>query len=212
MSPPPTLEDATAMAVFADQLQGCGDPRGELVQLQLAREHAPFDARLERAEAACLARHDRALLGALRTATSLFQLTWRRGFIVQAQLQSWSGATVYERGRWVEPPQSARSRLPRLVRELLALESARPLRALTVLMPFSSFSTEQLLACADEVVRARHPALEVLVLHLLEPVPRNDWSGQWTDDWAPAPTTEFRAGRLDVSVSASLAARVRQRL
>ena len=35
----PPLDDADAMAVFADQLCAQGDPGGELVQLQLGELH-----------------------------------------------------------------------------------------------------------------------------------------------------------------------------
>lgn len=42
----PPLDDADAMAVFADQLCAQGDPGGELVQLQLGELHVSADAGL----------------------------------------------------------------------------------------------------------------------------------------------------------------------
>ncbi|MFZ5440600.1 MAG: hypothetical protein ACOZQL_11365 [Myxococcota bacterium] len=201
MSALPPLDDTAAMSVFADLLQVRGDPRGELVQLQLARERFPSDARLARAEAQHLARNDRHLLGALRTATSLCQLSWRRGFIVEARLQSWTaGQPQWFRGRWVEPSPPARPKLPRLVRELLSLESARPLQMLTVALPRSRFSGEQLVRCAEVVARAKHGELRVLALHLLDPVPRD-----WSDEWEVGPTTEFSMRGLHVSAASPLA-------
>lgn len=200
----PALDDTAAMMVFADLLSVRGDPRGELMQLQLARERFPSDERLAKAEAQHLARNDRALLGGLRTATSLCQLTWCRGYVVQAQLQSWVGARPepQRRGR-VAPQPPARARLPRLVRELLALESARPLQMLTVTLPRSSWADGVLADCALEVGRAAHAGLRVLELHLVEAT----WD-QWEERWEVRSTTDFTTRGLSVSVSSSAAERV----
>lgn len=218
----PPLDDTDAMMVFADLLSVRGDPRGDLIQLQLARERRPTDERLAKAEAQHLARNDRALLGGLRTATSLCELTWCRGYVVQAQLQSWVGA-LPEWARTARPPRrgqqrprrsrsSARQeeaspstpRLPRLVRELLALESARRLQRLTVSLPRSASADGVLEACASEVARAAHVELQSLALHLVEP----SWD-QWEERWEVRATTDFTArGGLSVSVSSTVAAQV----
>lgn len=200
----PALDDTAAMMVFADLLSVRGDPRGDLMQLQLARERFPSDERLAKAEAQHLARNDRALLGGLRTATSLCQLTWCRGYVVQAQLQSWVGSQPERvRGGRVAPEPPARTRLPRLVRELLALESARPLQVLTVTLPRSPWADGVLVDCAAEVARAAHAALTVLSLHLVE------LSDEWEPRWEVRPTTDFTArGGLSVSVTSTAAARV----
>ncbi len=42
----PPIDDAAAMAVLADELSARGDPRGELIHLELALESTPGDARL----------------------------------------------------------------------------------------------------------------------------------------------------------------------
>ncbi|MDP3155742.1 MAG: hypothetical protein Q8N23_23925 [Archangium sp.] len=193
------------MAVFADLLCGQGDPRGELVQLQLAREQKPHDARLARAEAAHLARHDRALLGGLRTATTLCELTWRRGFIVEAKLRSF--AQDLAEPRTGLQPEPRRSRLPRLVRELLTLESTRRLSMLTVQLPYSTFARAQLSACVDEVVSAQPDSLRVLSVHVLEQR-YDDW---YSNDWSVAATVDEQVGEVFVSVDAGLAGVVLRR-
>lgn len=211
MTPPavPPLDDFAAMAVFADLLSGRGDPRGELVALQLEREQRPFDARLAKAEAEHLARHDRALLGGLRTATSLCELTWRRGYIVEAKLRSFAQDLTdrFTGQRLVIEPK--RARLARLVRELLALESAQQLAMLTVQLPYSSFARAHLLACVDEVLAASPGALRVLGVHLLEQRYRDDW---YSADWHAAATIEELVGDLHVSADAAFAPEVFSRL
>jgi hypothetical protein len=210
MTPPvlPPLDDSAAMAVFADLLCGRGDPRGELVQLQLERERRPNDLRLARAEAAHLARYDRALLGGLRTATTLCELTWRRGYIVEAKLHSSSRDLVdYRTGQRLNTAPK-RHRLARLVRELLTLESAQQLVMLTVQLPYSSFARAHLLACLDEVAQLQPRALRVLGVHLLEQ--RYD---EWhSEDWTVSATLEEQVGELHLSVDAGLAAAVHDRL
>lgn len=202
----PPLDDAAAMAVFADALCQRGDPRGELVQLQLGLEERPGDPRLVRAEAEHLARNDRALLGGLRTATTLCQLTWRRGYVVEAKVKSLAQdpADLWPRGRVrADPP---RVRLARVVRELLSLESAQPLSMLTVQMPYSTFARAHLLACVEEVAQGTPPALRVLAVHVLEARYDDDWSGS---TWQAATTVEEQLGDLHVSVDAALVSPVR---
>jgi len=204
----PPLEDTAAMSVFADMLCVRGDPRGELVQLQLARERWPSDARLAREEAAHIARNDRALLGGLRTATSMCEFVWRRGYIVEAKLQSLARTeNQWRAGRWV-PLEPKKPKLPRLVRELLSLDSARPLAMLTVSLPFSNFTREQLLGCAEVIAARRTPALSVVSLHALELVDR-DWNGE---SWIIGATTEERLGELHVSAAVGVANEVFARL
>ena len=208
MPPVPPLDDSAAMAVYADLLSVRGDPRGELVQLQLERERRPFDPRLVRAEAEHLARHDRALLGGLRTATTLCELIWRRGYIVEAKLRSFAQDPDdrFTGQRLAVEPK--RARLGRLVRELLALESAQQLAMLTVQLPYSSFARAHLLACVDEVVVAAPASLRVLGVHVLEPNYDN-----WQDsEWRVAATLEQQLGDLHVSAAAAFAPTVFARL
>jgi hypothetical protein len=159
-----------------------------------------------RAEAEHLARNDRALLGGLRTATTLCQLTWRRGYVVEAKVKSLAQdpADLWPRGRVrVDPP---RVRLARVVRELLTLESAQPLSMLTVQMPYSTFARGHLLACVEEVAQGTPPALRVLAVHVLEERYDDDWSAS---GWQPAATVEEQLGDLHVSVDAALVSPVR---
>jgi hypothetical protein len=195
----PPFDDPQAMAVFADLLSSRGDPRGELAQLHLALEHRPFDPALQRAVARHLALHDRELLGPLRTATTLFEFHWQRGFIVSAELKSQAGLPHWSRGRLVEPP--ARSRLPRALQHLLALESARFLRHLTISLPFSRFGQQTLLDCAHVLGRAPH-RLASLAMFLLVPA-------SWDEhELEPRETKESTLGDLNLTLDASIAAQV----
>jgi len=70
--------------VFADWLQGVGDPRGELINVQHALETATGDerARLAESEKRILSTHKKRLLVDGFVAT----LVWRRGFVRRLQL------------------------------------------------------------------------------------------------------------------------------
>jgi hypothetical protein len=182
------------MGVFADMLSVRGDPRGELTQLQLALEHRPGDPRLVRAIDQFIARNDRQLLGPLRTSTSLCSFRWHRGYIVDAKLRTLAGQRLYQRGAWVEP--ELKSKLPRVTRELLRLESAQPLSMLSITVPRSWRSRALLLECVDEVVRATH-RLDVLGVYF-------DDVDEWNQP-ALGDTLEERIGTLHVSADASIA-------
>ncbi len=193
----PPLDDVTAMSVFADMLSVRGDPRGELVQLQLGRERWPSDARLARAEATHLALNDRSFLGSLRTATSMCEFVWWRGYIVEARLRSRAQQVGHWRhGRWIEVTPK-KPKLARLVKDLLALESAAPLKSLSISLPRSRVSGDVLLECADAVFAAPGE-LRSLSLHQLV------GDGDGDDDWATLPTVEDQRGALHVSRDASL--------
>ena len=83
--------DASAYMVYADWLQGQGDPRGELISLQLAAE-TKRDAKLAKAAAALIESHAEVLLGPLGAHTKTYDghdrdaFTWRFGFIHAAKL------------------------------------------------------------------------------------------------------------------------------
>lgn len=149
------LDDADAVAVFADALESVGDPRGQLTHLQLALEQRPRDTKLLAAHARHLALHGKALFGVLATATSLFRFHWRRGFVVQAVLAS-EQRDVRRLGR-VEPAR--RNRFPRLLRALDGLPVMRRLEALAVRMPDSTFARAQLGEALGEIVELRLPLL-----------------------------------------------------
>lgn len=153
------FDDFDAMAVLADELSAAGDPRGELMALQLALENGPHGrvgAEIERH----LARHGRALLGPLHLATSLLELRWARGYLVEAKVASLASAPVQTGASFV--PKS--SRVPWAVKQLLAHESARVLSILRLEMEFSAFGTEQLLLAVDAVA-ANPRSLKVLSVH-----------------------------------------------
>ncbi|HET7503617.1 MAG TPA: WGR domain-containing protein [Kofleriaceae bacterium] len=83
--------DTSAYMVYADWLQGQGDPRGELISLQLAAE-SKRDGKLARAAAALIERKADYFLGPLAPHTKTYDgndrdaFTWRSGFIHAARL------------------------------------------------------------------------------------------------------------------------------
>lgn len=83
--------DASAYAVYADWLQEQGDPRGELISLQLATE-TKRDAKIAKAAAALIESKADYFLGPLADHTKTYDgrdqdaFTWRFGFIHSAQL------------------------------------------------------------------------------------------------------------------------------
>lgn len=83
--------DASAYAVYADWLQEQGDPRGELMSLQLATE-AKRDAKITKAAVALIESKADYFLGPLADHTKTYDgrdhdaFTWRFGFIHSAQL------------------------------------------------------------------------------------------------------------------------------
>lgn len=200
----PPLDDAQAMAVFADMLSVRGDPRGDLAHLHLALENRPGDPRLLRAAEQHLARHDRHLLGPLRTSTSLCEFTWQRGYIVEARLKSHAGVDTWSRRGRVELP--ANQKIARAVRELFRLESARPLQMLSITMPRSASARAVIFSCLDELRRVRH-SLHVLGLFF------SDVGGEWstTEDDLGA-TKECQLGELLVSADLAIADAVFDRL
>lgn len=78
-------DDPTPYLVYADWLSEHGDPRGELIRLQLALEATPDDPALLQRQAALLDLHRVRLvpIGAR-------ELVWRRGLILGVRLQGWT--------------------------------------------------------------------------------------------------------------------------
>lgn len=91
-------ESPAAYEVYADWLLERGEPRGELVTVQLERERAPTDPALAARERALLAPYVEAL-DMLGRYASAVQVTWRRGFIdsavIRAHYESGDAATSY---------------------------------------------------------------------------------------------------------------------
>lgn len=150
------------MAVLADSLTQAGDPRGELIVLQLTLERAPDDRRLLKATDKHLARHSQRLLGSLGTAGRMCELTWKRGFIVQARLTQHARVD----GAWGGVQPSNMAQLPRITRALVQHPSAaQTLLQLELRAHEGPFGSAQLL---DAVWATRDSgSLTVLSVHHL---------------------------------------------
>ena len=91
-------DDVAAHLVYGDWLQARGDPRGELVALQveLARAEGPARIALERKDREFRQLHAEQLFGALRPFADELVQRWSHGFIDAASLgvRDHDGATV----------------------------------------------------------------------------------------------------------------------
>jgi predicted DNA-binding WGR domain protein len=120
--------------VYADWLQARGVARGEVMMIQHAALRAKgAEARRLRDELArVLAVHSEVLLGDLGEVENLFELKWRLGFVSEARIiadRSKRVKTVVAK-LWKNPNQSRL--LADLVRDFLALRSARFVESLTL--------------------------------------------------------------------------------
>jgi uncharacterized protein (TIGR02996 family) len=79
-------DDPDTYRVYADWLIQRGDPHGELIALDLARETEPYNVSIAAARDVLLANHRDDWLGALPTLHPL-GYTWRRGFIATAFIE-----------------------------------------------------------------------------------------------------------------------------
>jgi uncharacterized protein (TIGR02996 family) len=78
------VDDARGYLVYADWLQGQGDPRGELITLQHALSSGGASDALRALEEALVTEHREILLGPL--AARAFDVTWRLGFVRHARI------------------------------------------------------------------------------------------------------------------------------
>jgi hypothetical protein len=85
--PPP----AGAEAVYADVLLATGDPRGELIALQLREEQGDATAEMQKRIRALIKRHQTEWLGAL--APVVKGIEWRRGYLDRCELAQNSATT-----------------------------------------------------------------------------------------------------------------------
>jgi uncharacterized protein (TIGR02996 family) len=88
--------DPTGYLVYADWLQGQGDPRGTLIVLQQQLDDEQDPQRrieLSRAEAELLEQHRAPIFGPLRAQRQRLQLDWQLGFIQSARVLAGGGAT-----------------------------------------------------------------------------------------------------------------------
>ncbi len=119
-------DDTSAAQVYADWLQGQGDPRGELAAIQLQRAADPKRKDLQKAEKALLAQHGDRLLGKLAPYRDLVKLEWRAGFFHAARI-----ANTFDRSELHDGDKPAAD-LEEVLGMLLDEPSARFLRELTV--------------------------------------------------------------------------------
>lgn len=73
-------DDLGAWSVYGDFLQAAGDPRGELIAIQVALTDKPRNAKLKKKEAELLYEHSEDWLGDLAISSD-FACTWRNGFL-----------------------------------------------------------------------------------------------------------------------------------
>lgn len=171
-------EAEQAYEVYADLLQQQGDPRGELIALMLAGA--------ERAAQQHLRDHEDAFFGAIAYYRKKVRLTWRYGFIAQAQLR-------------LDPDHGA------LVMDaLMTLESARFLRSVRLL------DLELDSRCAALEIMCREPRafLHTLLISgtLLTEIPQRSLTDRRLGD-APALPATASADRLERALSPILDAR-----
>ena len=95
-------EDRSAYEVYADHLTQHGDPRGEWIAVQLAREDRPTDPALGMREDKLRVAHETAWIGGpavLNAATREPTRTWRRGFVdvleIDSEYESREAASTY---------------------------------------------------------------------------------------------------------------------
>jgi uncharacterized protein (TIGR02996 family) len=190
------LDDPATMAVLADWLCERGDPRGALVQLQLAREERPDDARLQAAEARHVALHAKALLGPLALHQSVCRLSWQRGFVVSVALVSASRERGWARER-VEPV----NRLERAARALTRMPRADTVRDVRLEQPWSWFVGPHLGAAVRALCGG---GLSFDRLFVATPDEVDDW---WDEApaQAAAEVVELERGSLHVTCDARVA-------
>lgn len=110
--------------VLADALQELGDPRGELIALQLARART---GKRTRRESALIKQHARAWLGPIGPAVPNRDLKFERGFLAKCRIQhhretiepylkhqEWKTVEEVILGRWVGSLQPFADALPAL--------------------------------------------------------------------------------------------------
>lgn len=133
-------DDVERYGVVADQLLARGDPRGELISLELAIANANAGSARHRALVREADRFMKSnakwLLGGLWTATSTSSFRWRFGFIREATLWTTTVALPTPRGRRVPRPRA--NKLLKHTDELLQLDSAVLLEHLTLVATYNS--------------------------------------------------------------------------
>lgn len=151
------LDDVGARLVYADWLTERGDPRGDLIAVQAALRERTDDARLREREARLLAEHRAHFLGQLPDDDELVRARFHLGWLDDV---------------WIGDHETRES-----LEELASLESARFLRALTVVtwkidQSFAVFSNSRLRENLVELRLGDTGILERVRLSWLDPSPR----------------------------------------
>jgi len=174
-------DDLDAFRVLADRLQAEGDPRGELISLQLSGHAKRVDRHL--------AMHARTLLGRLFTHQSSLSLEWGAGFIRQATVSSNEGRErAYRSDGRVQVGGTVRKPFAWLTGELLALESAALLEWLTLSLATSSRTQALFAEAVEQVAVHAPPTLRRLTLRR-EPPERRNWP--WDEELNDEPCGGF---------------------
>jgi len=173
-------DDKSRWRVYSDWLQGEGDPRGELMALQIQLE-TKRDAKLSKRAGAILEQHAAALLGPLRAHPTTLDgkdkpvATWRRGFIDSLRISYNSYA------RDGQPPID----VPKWLSEVLEHPSAVFVREI-VLAEYNTgdwdkkrSSSQVYQHLTDQIVDAAPRALERLVVGEYEFPDETEISWTW---------------------------------
>lgn len=142
-------EDDQARLVLADALQEQGDPRGELIVLQVARANGVVDARSERRERALLKANLKAWLGPLARVVQTSSAVFERGFLTEcvAEIKNVATArTELHHEEWAT------------VRKLTFVGAALVTPAMRALIEASGMTDDAM----KRLARSGHPRLENL--------------------------------------------------
>lgn len=146
-------DDVTPSQVYADWLQGEGDPRGELAAIQLQKASIGKSRDLKKAEKELLAQHADRFLGKLASVDRFLKLRWRAGFIHAARVARSSDD---------DDDNTKKIEVPDVISWLLDEPSARFLRKLAVgIVDFYENSYEDV---AARIGQRYLPALRELFL------------------------------------------------
>ena len=146
--------DLDAYAVYGDYLVEQGDPRGELIAVQIAAERSA-DPELGRAALRVFAKHRDYLIGELGSMIATDAFTWRAGFIQRAVLS--------QDRMLIEDGARVASSLAEVVTKLFSHPSARFLRELVIRTNDRSVQGSQK-DIVDAIARARPQVLRRLQL------------------------------------------------
>ena len=203
-------DDDGARSVLADWLQQQGDPRGELIALQLVPAGVPGAKARKSRETELLRSHGREWLGLLEPAVQKSGMKYERGFLAKCSLKEpsagagermleapeWATITELDCGSWLAPAARAAKLMPAL-RSVTGLRSflpSHPVLARATFEYLTDRDVEHLLAVESPRLRSLTigksfmtleqfaPFWSSAVAKQLEQFSVNCWS---IDDWLP---------------------------